>query len=60
MDQRVSFPEGEPPYLAMTAEAESWMPPVVPLAMPRQSLERGGLLAGLADLARAILQRRKA
>ncbi|KZX94309.1 MAG: hypothetical protein ACU0CJ_09950 [Sulfitobacter sp.] len=54
------------PYSAMTVEAETWMPPAAPLAMPRQTLERRGHLAGLAglaglaDVARAFLLRRKA
>ena len=49
------------PYSAMTVEAETWMPPAAPLAMPRQE-RRGHLagLAGLADVARAFLLRRKA
>jgi len=60
MDQRVSFNEGEPPYSAMTTEVENWMPPVAPLAMPRQTLERRAHRAGLAELTRALLLRRKA
>ena len=48
------------PYSAMTVEAETWKPPAAPLAMPRQTLERRGHLAGLADLAREFLLRRKA
>ena len=48
------------PYSAMTVEAETWKPPAAPPAMPRQTLERRGHLAGLADVARAFLLRRKA
>ena len=48
------------PTSAMAGEAENWMPPAAPLAMPRQSLERRGHLAGLADLAREFLLQRKA
>ena len=48
------------PYSAMTTEVENWMPPVAPLAMPRQTLERRAHRAGLAELTRALLLRRKA
>ncbi|MEQ5828513.1 hypothetical protein J3456_14205 [Sulfitobacter sp. NFXS29] len=60
MDQRMNLQEATTSYSAMTVEAETWMPPTAPLAMPRQTLERRGHLAGLADVARAFLLRRKA
>jgi len=60
MDQRVSFNEGDSPYSAMTAEVENWMPPVAPLLMPRQTLERRPHRAGLFELTRTFLLRRKA
>ncbi|KZY54108.1 hypothetical protein CUR85_16515 [Sulfitobacter faviae] len=60
MDQRMTLQDATTPTSAMAGEAENWMPPAAPLAMPRQSLERRGHLAGLADLARAFLLRRKA
>ncbi|UWR31783.1 hypothetical protein K3758_16880 (plasmid) [Sulfitobacter sp. W002] len=56
----MNLQEATTPYSAMTVEAETWMPPAAPLAMPRQTLERRGHLAGLADVARAFLLRRKA
>ena len=48
------------PYSAMTVEAETWKPPAAPLAMPRQTLERRPNRAGLVELTRALLLRRKA
>ena len=60
MDQRMSTNEGEPPYSAMTTTMEDWMPPVAPLVMPRQTLERRALRTGIAELTRALLLRRKA
>lgn len=60
MDQRLSFNEGESPYSAMTTEVENWMPPVAPLLMPRQTLERRPNRAGLVEFTRALLLRRKA
>lgn len=61
MDQRVSLNKTTPAHLQepVVVETQNWMPPVAPLAMPKQVLELQTHRPALADVARMLFLRRK-